>query len=201
MRDVEFSAFKELSGSDYYSNKGFLRAIVELRTNPLVELGVWLSHTQAGYINAPYTQTRFSNLQQIINSMKEHIEANKLQYYIAMGDFNVSGNTKEEYAEMLKLFKSVGAIDAYDGKQPGDTFESSLNTLIPHFAPMIPGGVKERLDYIFHSSEGITIEAFATNPRHQPQAFSLFKDLYTTDHDDDISDHWPIMALCRLKSQ
>jgi len=189
-----FTGYKALTGSDGWSQKGFMTATLNVCG---VNVLVALTHTQASD-GEEASQARWNNLL----ALKAVLHRAELAHLpmVVFGDLNVSGECREgrptpEYQGLQGLLAEVRLTDAFRrvhscGSARGITWDGENNPLVGYFDK--PGGhrrARHRLDYLF--ARGL-----------RPSACNVLTDfLYQTvcgGPRKDLSDHYPLHGAFTL---
>lgn len=187
-----FEPFRELSGADRFSAKGFLTVKVNVGAG-----GFWLitTHTQADETDDAIA-ARADNLLQIKARIDTLTKATPGVPIVVVGDLNVigeaDGRATDEYRRlaqaMLPLRDAFRAVHPSEVDDPGYTYDGTTNSLIRRFAPG-DAQTRQRLDYLFCS------------PGIQVTAAQVCTDFQTADPAGgpmDLSDHYPLLVSFNL---
>ena len=192
LSNVSFIQYANLKGWDKMSQKGFILANVEIRSQKLL---IALTHTQAGD-NCEEIEARRGNLNQLLNFLNTAIEIeSKSIPVILLGDLNIIGESEsdtptEDYKIWCNQLKWYSIYDSYRclnpsaTSDPGYTYDAVNNNLIARFAPKdADKKYRQRLDYMF--VRGVTITSISV-----PKNFTF----QTSDGTMDLSDHYPLQG-------
>lgn len=188
LAEAEFIPYEARAGEDRWARKGFVRASLEL--TPLNFIGVFATHVQAGYANAPHTAERLSNIRQLAAAV-QHFQATQPAGtpVFVLGDFNISDDS-DEYWVLASMLGACGLEDAA-AMNPRPTIGQG-NVLQWLFSKREHTA---RVDYVF-APRGC-VEWALTHPKLLPldlQRLS-FRHSYTYgDYSEDLSDHYPLLT-------
>ncbi|UQS29809.1 sphingomyelin phosphodiesterase [Streptomyces fradiae] len=181
--------FKDACGADWYSNKGFVYAVLDVDGRRVHVVGTHAQSTDPGCSAGQAAQTRARQFQ----AMDAFLDAKRIpasEQVIVAGDLNVDTRTPE-YASMLA---NAGLADA-DGRTGHPySFDTAENSIA---AERYPDDPREDLDHVLHRA-GHARPAGWTNTvvkeRSAPWTVSSWGTSYTYTN---LSDHYPVVASGR----
>ncbi|MGW1138212.1 sphingomyelin phosphodiesterase [Streptomyces zhihengii] len=181
--------YKDACGSDWYSNKGFVYAVLDVNGSRVHVVGTHAQSTDPGCGAGEAASVRARQFR----AMDAFLDAKRIpatEQVIVAGDFNVDSRTPE-YAAMLADAGLTGA-DARTGHPY--SFDTRDNSIA---ADRYPDDPREDLDHVLHRA-GHARPAGWTNEvikaPSAPWSVSSWGTTYTyTDH----SDHYPVVASAR----
>ncbi|MEV5972389.1 sphingomyelin phosphodiesterase [Streptomyces sp. NPDC051921] len=176
--------YKDACGADWYSNKGFVYAALDVNGTKVHVVGTHAQSTDPGCSAGEAAQMRsrqFKNIDAFLDA--KNIPAN--EQVIVTGDMNVDSRTPE-YASMLADAGLVGA-DSRTGHPY--SFDTALNSIAHDRYPSDP---REDLDYVLYRA-GNARPANWTNDvipeQTAPWTVSSWGTRYTYTN---LSDHYPV---------
>ncbi|MFJ3905310.1 sphingomyelin phosphodiesterase [Streptomyces sp. NPDC090025] len=178
--------YKDACGSDWYSNKGFVYAVLNVNGTKVHVVGTHAQSTDSGCGTGEAAQMRsrqFKNIDAFLDA--KNIPAN--EQVIVTGDMNVDSRTPE-YGTMLADADLVGA-DARTGHPY--SFDTALNSIALDRYPTDP---REDLDYVLFRKGHARPAGWTNNVvREQtaPWTVSSWGKQYTYTN---LSDHYPVQA-------
>ncbi|WP_128979558.1 sphingomyelin phosphodiesterase [Streptomyces roseicoloratus] len=176
--------YKDACGSDWYSNKGFAYAVLDVNGTKVHVVGTHTQSTDPGCSAGEAAQTRsrqFRNIDAFLDA--KNIPAN--EQVIVAGDMNVDSRTPE-YATMLADAGLAGA-DARTGHPY--SFDTALNSIARDRYPSDP---REDLDYILFRAGNARPTGWTNNvipEQTAPWTVSSWGTKYTYTN---LSDHYPV---------
>jgi sphingomyelin phosphodiesterase len=178
--------YKDACGADWYSNKGFVYAVLDVNGTRVHVVGTHAQSTDPGCDAGEAAAMRSRQFR----AMDAFLDAKNIpasEQVIVAGDFNVDSRTPE-YARMLADGGLAGA-DARTGHPYSfDTQENSIA------AERYPDDPREDLDYVLHRA-GHARPAGWTNEvikeQSAPWSVSSWGTTYTYTN---LSDHYPVIA-------
>lgn len=199
----QFNAYWAEKGFDSRSQKGLIRAVLELPSGQRVV--IFITHLQSGQ-NDDEVNARAHQLEQLNQAV---ISTREFEFVgcpiIIMGDFNIiaeddKGNRTAEYRQMLGKLK---VKDAYRVKHrsaktsPGLTADSANNTLIKVFDK--DNTHMQRLDYVLYDSTDGQLEPVEC----EVEKFETDQPINRDDADvgffvKHLSDHYGVRAKFKL---
>ncbi|MFJ8076943.1 sphingomyelin phosphodiesterase [Streptomyces sp. NPDC096176] len=178
--------YKDACGADWWSNKGFVYAVLDVNGTKVHVVGTHAQSTDPGCKAGEAAEMRSRQFR----AMDAFLDAKKIpasEQVVVAGDFNVDSRTSE-YASMLADGGLVGA-DARTGH--AYSFDTEDNSIA---AERYPDDAREDLDYVLHRA-GHSRPADWTNEvikeQSAPWSVSSWGTTYTYDN---LSDHYPVIA-------
>ncbi|MFJ3582525.1 sphingomyelin phosphodiesterase [Streptomyces sp. NPDC090127] len=183
----EQHVYKDACGADWYSNKGFVYTVLDVKGSKVHVVGTHAQSTDPGCSAGEAAQTRSRQFKAIDAFLDaKNIPAN--EQVVVAGDMNVDSRTPE-YGTMLSDAGLVGA-DARTGHPY--SFDTELNSIASERYPDDP---REDLDYVLYRS-GNARPANWTNhvvlEKSAPWTVSSWGTQYTYTN---LSDHYPVTAF------
>ncbi|MFJ6934940.1 sphingomyelin phosphodiesterase [Streptomyces sp. NPDC101132] len=178
--------YKDACGADWWSNKGFVYAVLNVNGTRVHVVGTHAQSTDPGCGAGEAAQMRsrqFRNIDAFLDA--KAIPAG--EQVIVAGDFNVDSRTPE-YATMLADAGLVGA-DARTGHPY--SFDTAENSIARYRYPSDP---REDLDYVLHRAGHARPAGWNNNvvkEQSAPWTVSSWGTSYTYDN---LSDHYPVTA-------
>jgi len=179
--------YKDACGSDWYSNKGFAYAVLDVNGSRVHVVGTHAQSTDPGCSAGEAAQMRSRQFK----AMDAFLDAKNIpagEQVIVAGDMNVDSRTPE-YATMLADADLAGA-DARTGHPY--SFDTELNSIA---ADRYPDDPREDLDYVLYRA-GNARPANWTNhvvlESTAPWTVSSWGTKYTYTN---LSDHYPVTAF------
>ncbi|MFB6835155.1 MULTISPECIES: sphingomyelin phosphodiesterase [Streptomyces] len=179
--------YKDACGSDWYSNKGFAYAVLDVNGSRVHVVGTHAQSTDPGCSAGEAAQMRSRQFK----AMDAFLDAKNIpagEQVIVAGDMNVDSRTPE-YATMLADAGLAGA-DARTGHPY--SFDTELNSIA---ADRYPDDPREDLDYVLYRA-GNARPANWTNhvvlESTAPWTVSSWGTKYTYTN---LSDHYPVTAF------
>ncbi|GAA2773338.1 sphingomyelin phosphodiesterase [Streptomyces showdoensis] len=178
--------YKDACGADWWSNKGFVYAVLDVNGTKVHVVGTHAQSTDPGCSAGEAAQMRsrqFKNIDAFLDA--KNIPAG--EQVIVAGDMNVDSRTPE-YATMLADAGLVGA-DARTGHPY--SFDTSLNSIANYRYPTDP---REDLDYVLYRAGNARPAGWTNNvvlERSAPWTVSSWGTSYTYTN---LSDHYPVTA-------
>ncbi|MFB6708276.1 sphingomyelin phosphodiesterase [Streptomyces sp. NPDC056333] len=181
--------YKDACGSDWWSNKGFVYAELNVNGTTVHVLGTHAQSTDSGCATGEAAQMRSRQFKQIDAFLDaKNIPAS--EQVIVAGDMNVDSRSPE-YASMLADAGLAGA-DARTGHPY--SFDTQDNSIASYRYPDDP---REDLDYVLHRAghakpSGWTNEV--VKEQSEPWTVSSWGTDYTYTN---LSDHYPLIGSVR----
>ncbi|MFF3314554.1 sphingomyelin phosphodiesterase [Streptomyces sp. NPDC003035] len=178
--------YKDACGADWYSNKGFVYAVLDVNGTKVHVVGTHAQSTDPGCSAGEAAQTRsrqFKAMDAFLDA--KNIPAN--EQVIVAGDFNVDSRTPE-HSTMLGDAGLAGA-DARTGHPY--SFDTEQNSIASERYPDDP---REDLDYVLYRSGNARPAGWTNNvvlERSAPWTVSSWGTQYTYTN---LSDHYPVTA-------
>ncbi len=177
---------KDACGADWWSNKGFVYAVLQVNGAKVHVVGTHAQSTDPGCDAGEAAQMR-SRQFRAIDAFLDAKRIPASEQVLVAGDFNVDSRTAE-YATMLADAGLAGA-DARTGHPY--SFDTEANSIA---ADRYPDDPREDLDYVLHRS-GHARQAGWTNEvikeKSAPWTVSSWGSDYTYTN---LSDHYPVVA-------
>ncbi|OKJ93544.1 phospholipase [Streptomyces sp. CB03234] len=181
--------YKDACGADWYSNKGFVYAVLNVNGSRVHVVGTHAQSTDPGCSAGEAAQMRSRQFR----AMDAFLDAKNIpssEQVLVAGDFNVDSHSGE-YATMLADAGLAGA-DARTGHPY--SFDTRDNSIA---AERYPDDPREDLDYVLHRA-GHAKPAGWTNEvikeQSAPWTVSSWGKQYTYTN---LSDHYPVIASGR----
>ncbi|MFJ8647676.1 sphingomyelin phosphodiesterase [Streptomyces sp. NPDC093546] len=178
--------YKDACGADWYSNKGFVYAVLNVNGARVHVVGTHAQSTDSGCAAGEAAQVRSRQFK----AMDAFLDAKNIpasEQVLVAGDFNVDSHSAE-YAAMLGDAGLAGA-DARTGH--AYSFDTEQNSIA---AERYPDDPREDLDYVLHRA-GHARPAGWTNEvikeQSAPWTVSSWGKRYTYTN---LSDHYPVVA-------
>ncbi|MFB7943129.1 sphingomyelin phosphodiesterase [Streptomyces sp. NPDC056049] len=179
--------YKDACGADWFSNKGFAYAVLDVNGSRVHVVGTHAQSTDPGCAAGEAAQMRSRQFK----AMDAFLDAKNIpagEQVIVAGDMNVDSHSPE-YASMLADAGLAGA-DARTGHPY--SFDTELNSIA---AERYPDDPREDLDYVLHRA-GNARPANWTNhvilESAAPWTVSSWGTKYTYTN---LSDHYPVTAF------
>ncbi|MFK4693782.1 sphingomyelin phosphodiesterase [Streptomyces pristinaespiralis] len=181
--------YKDACGADWWSNKGFVYAVLDVNGTRVHVVGTHAQSTDPGCDAGEAAEMRSRQFR----AMDAFLDGKNIpasEQVVVAGDFNVDSRTSE-YASMLADGGLVGA-DARTGHPY--SFDTSENSIA---AERYPDDPREDLDHVLHRAghakpSGWTNEVI--KERSAPWSVSSWGTTYTYTN---LSDHYPVIASGR----
>ncbi|MFK4227497.1 sphingomyelin phosphodiesterase [Streptomyces sp. NPDC019890] len=178
--------YKDACGADWWSNKGFVYAVLNVNGAKVHVVGTHAQSTDPGCGAGEAAQMR-SRQFRAIDAFLDAKNIPASEQVLVAGDFNVDSRTPE-YATMLADAGLVGADTRTGHPYSFDTKENSIASY------RYPNDPREDLDYVLHRS-GHARPADWTNEvikeQSAPWTVSSWGTKYTYTN---LSDHYPVIA-------
>ncbi|MFE1382197.1 sphingomyelin phosphodiesterase [Streptomyces sp. NPDC058740] len=178
--------YKDACGADWYSNKGFVYAVLDVNGTKVHVVGTHAQSTDPGCSAGEAAQMRSRQFRTIDAFLDgKNIPAN--EEVIVAGDMNVDSHTPE-YATMLADADLVGA-DARTGHTY--SFDTQLNSIANYRYPTDP---REDLDYVLYRAGNARPAGWTNNvvlEQSAPWTVTSWGKSYTYTN---LSDHYPVTA-------
>ncbi|MEU6975312.1 MULTISPECIES: sphingomyelin phosphodiesterase [unclassified Streptomyces] len=178
--------YKDACGADWYSNKGFVYAVLDVNGTKVHVVGTHAQSTDPGCSAGEAAQMRSRQFRTIDAFLDgKNIPAD--EEVIVAGDMNVDSHTPE-YATMLSDAGLVGA-DARTGH--AYSFDTALNSIANYRYPTDP---REDLDYVLYRAGNARPAGWTNNvvlEQSAPWTVSSWGKSYTYSN---LSDHYPVTA-------
>lgn len=181
--------YKDACGSDWFSNKGFVYAVLDVNGARVHVVGTHAQSTDPGCAAGEAARVRSSQFKQL----DAFLDAKRIpadEQVVVAGDFNVDSRTPE-YASMLADAGLVGA-DARTGHPY--SFDTADNSIASERYPDDP---REDLDYVLHRAGHVRPGGWTNDvikEQSAPWTVSSWGKQYTYTN---LSDHYPVVASSR----
>jgi sphingomyelin phosphodiesterase len=181
--------YKDACGSDWWSNKGFVYAELNVNGTKVHVVGTHAQSTDSGCKAGEAAQMRSRQFKQIDAFLDaKNIPAS--EEVIVAGDMNVDSHSPE-YASMLADAGLTGADIRTGHPYSFDTQDNSIA------ADRYPDDPREDLDYVLHRT-GHAKPAGWTNEVVKEQSAPWTVSSWGTDYTyTNLSDHYPLIASAR----
>ncbi|MFD8599676.1 sphingomyelin phosphodiesterase [Kitasatospora sp. NPDC059646] len=178
--------FKDACGSDWWSNKGFVYAQLDVNGQRTHVVGTHLQSTDSGCSSGQAADIRGRQLR----AMKAFLDAKQIpasEPVVLAGDLNIDSHGSE-YPALLANGNLAPATTRDGWANSFDTVDNSIA------AYRYPGEPKEDLDYVLYRADHARPQQY-TNTVHRfhsaPWTVSSWGTSYTY---TDLSDHYPLIA-------
>ncbi|MFD7639653.1 sphingomyelin phosphodiesterase [Kitasatospora sp. NPDC059795] len=178
--------FKDACGSDWFSNKGFVYAQLNVNGQRTHVVGTHLQSTDSGCSTGQAADIRGKQLR----AMKAFLDAKQIpanEPIVLAGDLNIDSHGTE-YPALLSNGNLAPATTRDGWANSFDTADNSIA------AYRYPGDPKEDLDYVLYRADHARPQQY-TNTVHRfhsaPWTVSSWGTSYTY---TDLSDHYPLIA-------
>ncbi|MGW0311019.1 sphingomyelin phosphodiesterase [Streptomyces flavidovirens] len=181
--------YKDACGADWYSNKGFVYAVLDVSGAKVHVVGTHAQSTDPGCGAGEAAQMR-SRQFKAIDAFLDGKNIPASEQVIVAGDLNVDSHSPE-YASMLADGGLTGA-DARTGHPY--SFDTADNSIASERYPDDP---REDLDYVLHRAGHARPEGWKNEvikERSAPWTVSSWGKQYTYTN---LSDHYPVVAGAR----
>ncbi|MFJ8039888.1 sphingomyelin phosphodiesterase [Kitasatospora sp. NPDC096147] len=178
--------FKDACGADWWSNKGFVYAVLNVNGQRTHVLGTHLQSTDSGCSNGQPATVRAAQL----TAMKNFVDGKGIpasEPVIVTGDLNVNSHDSE-YPAMLANGNLAPATSRTGWVNSFDTADNSIA------AYRYPGEPKEDLDYVLYRADHARPQSYTNNVlrfHSTPWTVSSWGKSYTY---NDLSDHYPVIG-------
>lgn len=176
--------YKDACGADWYSNKGFVYAVLDVNGTKVHVVGTHAQSTDPGCSAGEAAQMRsrqFKNIDAFLDG--KNIPAD--EQVIVAGDLNVDSHTPE-YATML-ADADLAPTDARTGHPY--SFDTALNSIAKDRYPTDP---REDLDYVLYRAGNARPSGWTNNvvlEQSAPWTVTSWGKSYTYTN---LSDHYPV---------
>ncbi|MFI9786442.1 sphingomyelin phosphodiesterase [Kitasatospora sp. NPDC051984] len=178
--------FKDACGSDWWSNKGFVYAQINVNGQRTHVVGTHLQSTDSGCSSGQAADIRGKQLR----AMKAFLDAKQIpasEPIVVAGDLNIDSHGSEYPA----LLSNGGLAPASTRDGWANSFDTVDNSIAAY---RYPGEPKEDLDYVLYRADHARPAQY-TNTVHRfhsaPWTVSSWGTSYTY---TDLSDHYPLIA-------
>ncbi|GAA2750281.1 sphingomyelin phosphodiesterase [Kitasatospora cinereorecta] len=178
--------YKDACGSDWWSNKGFVYAVLNVDGQRTHVVGTHLQSTDSGCASGRPATVRAAQL----DAMKAFLDSKRIpadEPIVVAGDLNINSHDSE-YPALLAHGNLAPATTRDGWANSFDTVDNSIA------AYRYPGEPKEDLDYVLYRADHARPQNY-TNTVHRfhssPWTVSSWGRSYTY---SDLSDHYPLIA-------
>ncbi|MEV4611401.1 sphingomyelin phosphodiesterase [Kitasatospora sp. NPDC049258] len=178
--------FKDACGADWWSNKGFVYAVLNVNGLRTHVIGTHLQSTDSGCSSGQPATVRAAQL----NAMRAFVDAKQIpasEPIVLAGDLNINSHDSE-YPALLANGNLAPASQRTGWTNSFDTVDNSIA------AYRYPGEPKEDLDYVLYRADHARPQQY-TNQVYRyhssPWTVSSWGTSYTY---NDLSDHYPVIA-------
>ena len=178
--------YRDACGSDYYSNKGFVYAVLDVNGVRTHVIGTHLQSTDTGCSTGQPASVRAAQL----SAMRSFIDGRNIpaaEPVLIAGDLNIDSHGAE-YPSLLTNANVAPADSRTGWANSFDTVDNSVA------AYRYPGEPREDLDYVLYRADHARPVSWHNEVLHVHSApwtvTSWFKDYTYTD----LSDHYPLSA-------
>ncbi|MFD4143652.1 sphingomyelin phosphodiesterase [Streptomyces sp. NPDC058572] len=181
--------YKDACGADWWSNKGFVYAVLNVNGTKVHVVGTHAQSTDPGCSAGEAAQMRSRQFR----AMDAFLDAKNIpasEQVIVAGDFNVDSRTPE-YASMLADAGLAGADTRTGHPYSFDTQDNSIA------ADRYPDDPREDLDYVLHRAGHARPAGWANEvvkEQSAPWSVSSWGTTYTYTN---LSDHYPVIGSGR----
>ncbi|MED7952618.1 sphingomyelin phosphodiesterase [Streptomyces sp. BE20] len=178
--------FKDACGADWWSNKGFVYAVLDVNGLRTHVIGTHLQSTDTGCSAGEPAAVRAAQLK----TMKAFVDAKNIpaaEPVVLAGDLNIDSHG----TEYPSLLANAGVAPADTRTGWADSFDTADNSIAAY---RYPGEPNEDLDYVLYRADharpatyGNTVVRFHSSP----WTVSSWGKNYTY---TDLSDHYPVTA-------
>ncbi|MFF3942696.1 sphingomyelin phosphodiesterase [Streptomyces phaeofaciens] len=178
--------YKDACGADWWSNKGFVYAVLNVNGTKVHVVGTHAQSTDPGCGAGEAAQMRSRQFR----AMDAFLDAKNIpasEQVIVAGDFNVDSRTPE-YGSMLSDAGLVGADARVGHPYSFDTQDNSIA------ADRYPDDPREDLDYVLHRAGHARPATWGNNvvkEQSAPWSVSSWGTTYTYTN---LSDHYPVIG-------
>ncbi|WP_328393552.1 sphingomyelin phosphodiesterase [Streptomyces sp. NBC_00390] len=181
--------YKDACGADWWSNKGFVYAVLDVNGTKVHVVGTHAQSTDPGCSAGEAAQMRSRQFR----AMDAFLDAKNIpasEQVIVAGDFNVDSRTPE-YASMLADAGLAGADTRTGHPYSFDTQDNSIA------ADRYPDDPREDLDYVLHRAGHARPAGWdneVVKEQSAPWSVSSWGTTYTYTN---LSDHYPVIGAGR----
>ncbi|MFF2660143.1 sphingomyelin phosphodiesterase [Kitasatospora sp. NPDC058032] len=178
--------FKDACGSDWWSNKGFVYAVLNVNGLRTHVIGTHLQSTDTGCSAGRPAAIRAAQLK----AMKAFVDAKNIpaaEPILLAGDLNIDSHGTEYPA----LLANAGVAPATTRDGWADSFDTADNSIAAY---RYPGEPKEDLDYVLYRADHARPANYTNTVvrfHSAPWTVSSWGTGYTY---NDLSDHYPVTA-------
>ncbi|MBP0450857.1 sphingomyelin phosphodiesterase [Kitasatospora sp. RG8] len=178
--------FKDACGSDYWSNKGFVYAVLDVNGVRTHVVGTHLQSTDTGCSAGQPAAVRAAQLK----AMKAFIDGKNIpaaEPVLLAGDLNIDSHG----SEYPSLLANANVAPATTRNGWADSFDTVDNSIAAY---RYPGEPKEDLDYVLYRADHAQPASYTNTVvrfHSSPWTVSSWGKSYTY---TDLSDHYPLSA-------
>ncbi|MEV6978995.1 sphingomyelin phosphodiesterase, partial [Kitasatospora sp. NPDC093806] len=178
--------FKDACGADWWSNKGFVYAVLDVNGVRTHVLGTHLQSTDTGCSAGEPAAVRAAQLK----AMKAFVDAKNIpaaEPIVLAGDLNIDSHGSEYPA----LLANAGVAPADTRNGWVNSFDTADNSIAAY---RYPGEPKEDLDYVLYRADHARPANYTNTVvrfHSSPWTVSSWGKSYTY---NDLSDHYPVTA-------
>nr|BFD95614.1 sphingomyelinase C [Kitasatospora sp. Xyl93] len=178
--------FKDACGSDWFSNKGFAYAVLDVNGRRTHVVGTHLQSTDSGCASGQAADIRAKQL----TAMRSFLDAKRIpadEPVLVAGDLNIDSHGSE-YQALLTNGNLAPASERTGWPYSFDTVDNSVA------AYRYPGEPREDLDYVLYRADHARPQQYTNQvvrTRSAPWTVSSWGKSYTY---TDLSDHYPLAA-------
>ncbi|MFF4925067.1 sphingomyelin phosphodiesterase [Kitasatospora sp. NPDC001261] len=178
--------FKDACGSDWFSNKGFAYAVLDVNGRRTHVVGTHLQSTDSGCASGQAADIRAKQL----TAMRAFLDAKRIpadEPVLVAGDLNIDSHGSE-YQALLSNGNLAPASARTGWPNSFDTVDNSIA------AYRYPGEPKEDLDYVLYRADHARPQQYVNEVvrvHSAPWTVSSWGKSYTY---TDLSDHYPLAA-------
>ncbi|MFJ8435490.1 sphingomyelin phosphodiesterase [Kitasatospora sp. NPDC094019] len=178
--------FKDACGADWWSNKGFVYAVLNVNGVRTHVIGTHLQSTDSGCSNGQPAAVRAAQLK----AMKAFVDAKNIpaaEPIVLAGDLNIDSHG----SEYPSLLANAGVAPATTRDGWVNSFDTADNSIASY---RYPGEPKEDLDYVLYRADHARPAAYTNSVvrfHSAPWTVSSWGTSYTY---NDLSDHYPVTA-------
>ncbi|WP_371477659.1 sphingomyelin phosphodiesterase [Kitasatospora sp. NBC_00315] len=178
--------YRDACGSDWWSNKGFLYAVLNVNGVRTHVIGTHLQSTDSGCSAGQPASVRAAQL----NAMRSFIDGRNIpagEPVLIAGDLNIDSHG----AEYPSLLANAGVAAADSRTGWANSFDTVDNSVAAY---RYPGEPKEDLDYVLYRADHARPASWHNEVLHvhsAPWTVSSWGSSYTY---TDLSDHYPLSA-------
>jgi len=178
--------FKDACGADWWSNKGFVYAVLNVNGVRTHVVGTHLQSTDSGCNSGQPATVRAAQLA----AMRSFIDAKQIpasEPVLLAGDLNINSHDSE-YPSLLANANVVPATSRTGWANSFDTVDNSIA------AYRYPGEPKEDLDYVLYRADHARPATYTNQVvrfHSTPWTVSSWGTSYTY---NDLSDHYPVVG-------
>ncbi|MFB7664427.1 sphingomyelin phosphodiesterase [Kitasatospora sp. NPDC056138] len=178
--------YKDACGSDWWSNKGFVYAVLDVNGQRTHVIGTHLQSTDSGCSSGRPADIRAAQL----NAMRSFIDGKQIpasEPVVITGDLNIDSHGSEYPA----LLANANVVPATARTGWADSFDTADNSIANY---RYPGDPKEDLDYVLYRADHARPQSYTNKVvrfHSDPWTVSSWGRSYTY---SDLSDHYPVVG-------